>query len=199
MLRSIVQSVSGYPGLFGLCVTSGILMPVPEDFPLVYAGVRISTGEFGWLPTLAVCMVGVGIRDVVAYWFGRLLGERLMESRWAEKWVGLDRIEWAEDIVRRRGGTAVLVGRFLIGFRAPIFAVAGASRVPFRQFMLFNSLGMLVAVPGVVALGWFFGDPIGEMVLWAVARAREVVLLGALGLGARWWWQRRNKGAAETP
>ena len=33
MIRSIVESVSGYPGLLGFCAISGILFPLPEDFP----------------------------------------------------------------------------------------------------------------------------------------------------------------------
>ena len=80
-------------------------------------------------------------------------------------------------MVRERGSVAVLIGRFLIGFRAPIFAVAGASHVPFRKFVGWNTLGMLIAVPGVIWLGWFFGEPITDTVFFAMARAREVVAL----------------------
>lgn len=177
MIRALVETVSGYPGLLGFCAISGILFPLPEDFPLVYAGVRIAEGHFTWGPTLAVSMVGVFVRDVVAYWLGRLLGDRLLSSKLAHTWIGQDRIEKAETMVRDRGSIAVLIGRFLIGFRAPIFAVAGASHVPFRKFVGWNALGLVFAVPGVVWLGWFFGEPITDTVFFVMARAREVVAL----------------------
>ena len=197
MIRALVESVSGYPGLLGFCAISGILFPLPEDFPLVYAGVRIAEGHFAWGPTLAVSLVGVFIRDVVAYWLGRLLGDRLLTSKLAQTWIGTERIERAEAMVRDRGSVAVLIGRFLIGFRAPIFAVAGASHVPFRKFVGWNTLGLVVAVPGVIWLGWFFGEPITDSVFYVMARAREVVAL-LFFLGVAYFAIARYRNGNET-
>ena len=106
MLRQLVGYVAGYPGLLGFCAVSGILFPLPEDFPLVYAGVRVREGTFTWVPTLAAALVGVGIRDLVAYGLGRLAGDWLLESSFAGRWVGKDRIVRAESMVRRRGAMA---------------------------------------------------------------------------------------------
>ncbi len=188
MLRELVESVAGYPGLLGFCAVSGILIPLPEDFPLVYAGVQIGEGRFAWVPTLTAAVVGVGLRDVAAYGLGRLAGDWLLESTAAARWLGRGRIERAEAMVRRRGALAVLFGRFLIGFRAPIFAVAGASRVPFRQFLMWDAAGLLVAVPLVVWLGWFFGEPINAVVFYAMARARELVVLSVVAALVWAWW-----------
>lgn len=197
MIQELVASISGYPGLFGFCAVSGILFPLPEDFSLVYAGVRISEGHFGWGPALATALVGVSIRDGVAYWLGRVLGDRLLGSAVVERWIGADKVERAEAMVRDHGVGAVLLGRFLIGFRAPLFAVAGASHVPFRQFVVWDGLGLLVTVPGVIWLGWFFGEPIEDGLRWVMFRAREVTLLVALGSAGWWWFQswRRSVGA----
>lgn len=195
MIQELVESISGYPGLLGLCAVSGLLFPLPEDFTLVYAGVRISEGHFTWGPALAVALVGVGARDGVAYWLGRVLGDRLLGSAWVERWVGAEKVQRAEAMVRDHGVGAVLLGRFLIGFRAPLFAVAGASHVPFRQFVVWDALGLLVTVPGVVWLGWFFGAPIEEGLRWVMFRARELTLLVAVGSAGWWWFQARRRAA----
>ena len=89
---------------------------------------------------------------------------------------------------------AVLIGRFLIGFRAPIFAVAGASQIPFRKFLVWNSMGLLVAVPGVIWLGWFFGEPIAEVMAQLMYRAREVVVLTIVFTGGWTLWKLRSRG-----
>lgn len=197
MIEQFVETLSGYPGLLAFCLFSGIFLPWPEDFPLLYAGVRIQEGTFGWGPTLAIALFGVGVRDALAYWLGRVLGDRLLQSDLVQRWVGGERIERAEAMVRDRGVTAVLIGRFLIGFRAPVFAVAGASRVPFRQFLLWNGVGLLVAVPAAIWLGWFFGDSIAETIRFVMFRAREVVALVAV-LSIGWAWYRvRNPEPAE--
>ena len=85
------------------------------------------------------------------------------------------------------GASAVFLGRFLIGFRAPIFMVAGATHVPFRMFALWDLLGVLVVVPATVALGYGFGDPIADTAFWIMARAREVVAVCVV-LGLAWVW-----------
>ncbi len=197
MIRQLVETISGYPGLLGFCAASGVLFPLPEDFALIYGGVQIAEGKFTWAPTLVSAFVGVQIRDIAVYWMGRVLGDRLLQSALVQRWVG-NEIERAEGMFRDHGVAAVLVGRFLIGFRAPMFAVAGASHLSFRKFCAWNSLGMLVAVPGMVWLGWFFGHSIADTMYYAMSRAREVVAICVVAGVAYGWWtmSRNNSGEA---
>lgn len=160
---------------------SGILVPLPEDFPLIYAGVRVSEGTWAWAPTLTVAIIGVLIRDFVAYGLGWFFGHRLLHAGWMRRLIGEAKIDWAEQLVRSHGPSAVLLGRFLIGFRAPVFMVAGATRVSIRAFALWDLLGILVTVPAVVVLGFYFGDPIADTFFWIMSRAREVMAVGFVG------------------
>ncbi len=180
MIRELVRSVAGYPGLLLMCMLSGIVLPLPEDFPLVYAGVAIAEGRFTWAPTLAVAIVGVGLRDAFVYGVGRYLGVWLLESERSERWFKKERIQRAEKMVRDRGPQAVLIGRFLIGFRAPVFLVAGACKLSFRKFIFWDTLGMMLAVPGMIWLGWAFGEQITDMMFWLNARSREVLIMAVL-------------------
>ena len=68
-----------------------------------------------------------------------------------------------------------------------MFAVAGASRVPLRKFLVYNSIGLLITVPGVISLGFLFGDGIIDMVLFFAARLREVVVLLLVGVALYSW------------
>jgi membrane protein DedA with SNARE-associated domain len=191
VFRDLVETIAGYPGLLLFCAVSGIFFPLPEDFPLIYAGVRISEGTWAWGPTLAVAITGVMIRDLFAYGIGWVLGRRLLHAGWLRRLVGESKINWAEELVRSHGASAVLLGRFLIGFRAPIFMVAGATRVPLRLFVLWDILGVLIVVPGVIVLGFAFGDPIADTFFWLMARAREVVVVWvAIGIFSIWWKMR---------
>ncbi len=66
----------------------------------------------------------------------------------------------------RHAVLTVMAGRFAAGLRLPFFALAGASGVPWRTFLLADALAALISVPVVLGLGWFFASALEE------ARAR---------------------------
>jgi len=190
VIRDLVANVSGYPGLFLFCATSGLLMPLPEDFSLIYAGVRLQGGQFHWLPTLAVAVLGVGVRDVFAFLIGKYLGAWLLHAGWLRRLVGPARIDRAEAMVRDHGPSAVLMGRFFIGFRATVFMVAAATGVSLRSFVIWDGIGLLVAVPATVGLGFVFGAPLAELAFWLVQRFQLVVGIAMIGAVAWLIWSR---------
>lgn len=198
MIRQLVANVSGYPGLLLFCATSGILMPLPEDFSLIYAGVRLKGGQFAWLPTLTAAVVGVGIRDLFAFLVGKTLGGWLLHHGLVRRLVGSRRLDRAEAMLRDHGPSAVLMGRFFVGFRATVFMAAGATGVSLRQFALWDGLGLLVAVPATVVLGYVFGEPLADLSFWLVQRA-QLVVVGLLVLGAVWLaYQRLRRDPPEA-
>lgn len=193
MIRDLVESITGYPGLFVLCATSGILVPLPEDFALLYAGVRLASGDWAWAPAVAVAVAGVLARDVIAWSIGRGLGGWLLESPRARRLLGGAKLDRARAMVSERGALAVLFGRFLVGFRSPVFVMSGAMGVSLRAFVLWDLLGLLVAVPVTISLGYAFGEPMADLAFWLLQRFRLVVLgISLLGLGwAAWRWRAR--------
>jgi undecaprenyl-diphosphatase len=178
--------VTGYPGLLLACAASGVVLPFPEDFPLLYAGMRIADGSWGWGATIAVATIGVALRDTLAWTFGRVLGDLLLDRESVRRWVGARGIDRARGLVTRHGAAAVLIGRFMIGFRSPVFAVAGAMGVPLRSFATWDALGLALAVPLTVALGYEFGQPLVDAVFLVLQRARVLVaaaVVAALAVG----------------
>ncbi|MCB9684741.1 MAG: DedA family protein [Alphaproteobacteria bacterium] len=180
MVRALLEQFSGYPALWLACATSGILAPMPEDFPLVYAGTRVADGSWTWGATLAVAVLGVATRDLIAWTVGRLLGDWLLHRHWIRALVGRKSLDRAQRIVTRHGSVAVLFGRFFIGFRAPVFAVAGAMGVPLRAFAAYDLVGLVVAVPLAVAVGYEFGPSVTEALAAVVERTRLVIAIAVL-------------------
>ncbi len=196
MIRALVEQFSGYPALWLACATSGILAPMPEDFPLVYAGARVAEGSWTWPATLAVAFLGVGTRDLVAWSVGRLLGDWLLHRESVRRLVGRKAIDRARRMVIRHGPVAVLFGRFFIGFRAPVFAVAGAMGVPLRPFAAYDAIGLVVAVPIAVAVGYEFGPAMADAILMVIERARTLLAIGAVLLVPWLAWKLSLAGAA---
>jgi len=186
-------AADGPLGLFVACALSGLVWPVPEDVAVLYAGVRVASGEWPLVGTTVAAIVGVMLRDVVAWGIGRLAGELLLDRPWVIRRVGADRLARARALVDRHGSRAVLVGRFLIGMRAPIFAVAGAGGVPLGAFLAWDLLGAVFVVPAGLAIGAALGPALVDAALPLVRQARVLVAV-AVVVGAALWWMRWRRG-----
>ncbi|MGW4806711.1 DedA family protein [Kitasatospora sp. NPDC004272] len=155
---------------------------LPGETAAVLGGVLAHQGSvsLGWM---LVAVVGAAVLgDTVGYEVGLRLGPRVLETRSMRRHA--ERIGRAQELMRRRGPVAVLLGRFVAFFRALMPALAGVSRMPYRRFLLFNALGGLLWGVGCVLLGYFAGaayskveGTVGKSVAVAVACLVLVALL----------------------
>lgn len=192
--------VPHYPALFGACVLSGMVWPWPEDVPLLYGGMCIQAGRATWAPTLAIATSSVLVRDLIAFFSGRVLGELLLDRPLTARIVGAKRLARARALVEDHGSRAVFAGRFLVGLRAPVFLVAGAMGVPLRRFVAWDLAGMLFVLPLTLALGFEFGAPLldGALKVWAATRwlAPAFFVLVFSWVAARAWRKRALASSA---
>lgn len=198
MVHGLIQSSLGYPGLGIACAGSGIVVPMPEDVPLLYAGTQIAGGSWAWPAVILVGVVGVGLRDLGAWAMGRYLIRWLLATR-AGHWLFGNKLRRAERLISNHGSAAVLIGRFLVGFRAPVFMAAGAMGVPLRSFVGYDAVGLVIAVPMTVGLGYVFGAPIIELAAAMLQRASAFATIGALAAGIWFVWRATALAPAPAP
>lgn len=158
-----LQGGAGILAIFGLLVLCGFGVPIPEDIPLIAAGYLIHLHQTNWVTAILVTMSGVLIGDSFVFFMGRRLGRRLFRSRLVMMVTSPKRIAKVLIYYQRYGHKVIIAGRFLPGLRAPIFFVAGGSRVPFGKFLLFDAMAAIVSVPLWLFLGSHFGDTIDSL------------------------------------
>lgn len=190
LFDSILERIASYPALYIACAFSGLGIPMPEDVPLLVAGLQLADGRFEWGPTILAAVLGVLTRDTLAWLIGRLVGQRLLDSPRFRAVVPSAKLDRAREMLAERGPVAVLAGRFMVGFRVPMFLAAGTAGVPLRAFLAWDILGMVVAVPGLIALGYAFGPPVLAVAVSLVPRIRELLVVFIL-LGAAWLFYKR--------
>jgi membrane protein DedA with SNARE-associated domain len=143
--------------IFG-AVLSTLVFPVPEELTLLGAGFWAQTGALplwaAWLSAWLAIVAG----DTASYLLGRGFLPRLLESRLGRRVVSPELRSWAEELVRRHGFRAIVIGRFLVGLRGPVYLAIGASKYPFLRFELINGAVGLVEVALLVGLGYRFGE-----------------------------------------
>ncbi len=138
------------------------------------------------------------VGDQVGFRVGRRLGPRLL-ARLPSRVRRQGQVDRAVVLVRRRGGWAVLAGRWTAVLRALMPGLAGASGMSARTFTVFNVLGGLTWATTVSLLGYAAGAAY-EQVLTSMSRAGQidlgvVVLAGLVVLVVRRLRRRRRTGA----
>lgn len=145
---------AGYLGIFLTLIASGLGFPIPEELPVVTAGVLVGHDEstLKWYIMLPVVMAGVVISDAFLYGMGRLWGTRILNLKWVQRrLLTPEKRSEIEKNLHDRGIAVLLGARLLPGIRTPIFLLAGMMRVPLGRFMLADAL---YAIPGVNLLFW---------------------------------------------
>ncbi|HMA45837.1 MAG TPA: DedA family protein, partial [Frankiaceae bacterium] len=113
---------------------------VPGEVGVLLGGVLSNQHRVALGAVLAAGIAGAVVGDSVGYEVGRRYGERLLR-RLPSRMVGDDRIRRGEDLVRRLGGRAVLVGRFTTALRVLVPGLAGMSRIRYPRFLAWNAAG----------------------------------------------------------
>lgn len=174
---------------------------IPGETAAVLGGVVASRGEVQLLPMMGLVVTAAIVGDSAGYEVGKHLGQRIINSRPLARHQ--ERLENAQDFLRRKGGSAVFLGRFTAFFRAVMPALAGTSRMPYGRFLAFNAAGGLTWGAGFVLLGFLAGNSY-EAVAQAAGRDIAVVIavLAVAGLVA-WHFRsrrrRQRRGAASRP
>ena len=144
----------GYIGIFVALLLAGCGLPLPEELPVILAGVMVGHDETAlkWYIMLPVVIAGVVIGDGILYGMGRFWGERLLNIGWVQRHlVPPDKRAQIEKNFHDRGIAVLLFVRLLPGIRTPVFVMAGVMRVPLGRFLLADGL---YAIPGVNVLFW---------------------------------------------
>jgi membrane protein DedA with SNARE-associated domain len=121
------------------------------------------------------------------------MGPAAYNHKLVRRHLSLEREERLLRHFEKHGFWTVVVGRHTPMLRAPIFFLAGASKVPLWKFVLADALSAAVTVPIVVTLGYEFAEHLPEIrakihhVQWVIAAAV------ALALAAFWFWRKRRR------
>lgn len=171
---------------------------IPGETALVFGGVLAGRGQVGLVPVLALAILGAVLGDAVGYGVGRRFGPGLQASRLGQK-VGERRWRTTEEFLQRRGGPAVLLGRFTALLRALVPSAAGMARLPYRTFALWNAVGGSLWAGACVLGGYALGDAIGSYLTSGGYVLVAVVLLVVVVHLVRSRRSRRRAAAQPAP
>jgi membrane protein DedA with SNARE-associated domain len=169
MLAAIVNvshlvETFGYPLLFLAVMAESSGVPIPGETALITAAVLASQGKLQIELVIAIAAAGAIVGDNIGYLIGHKGGRWLLERPGRFHRQRLQVLELGEPFFEKHGPKAVFFGRFLLGLRVWASWLAGATRMRWRSFLLWNALGGICWATGIGLLAYFLGHAAGNAI-----------------------------------
>ena len=192
----------GYVVLFFLVGLESLGIPLPGETALVTAAAFAALGHLSIYAVVATAAAAAIIGDNGGYWIGRAGGIPLVRRYGRVIRLNESHLERAHRFFERHGPKTVFIGRFIALLRTWAAVLAGAARMPYGSFMLYNALGAVCWAVVFGALGYVFGHNLPQLERYigqaSLAGALLVALVVGLALGWRWFETNRARLVART-
>jgi Uncharacterized membrane-associated protein len=183
-LRELIRS-GGAPLICGIVfVETGFFVGffLPGDSLLITAGILAAGGflPLGWLlgPVMLCAIVG----DQIGYWIGRSAGAALYK-REDSFFFRRSHLQRAHEFYEKYGGRAVIFARFVPIVRTFCPPVAGAARMPYGRYVVFDIFGGIFWVAAMILGGYTLGRSvpnIGKYIHYVIAVVVIVSIMPAV-------------------
>jgi membrane protein DedA with SNARE-associated domain len=155
---------AGYPLLFVIVMCESGGLPVPGETGLITAGVLASQGNLKIVPVIALAAAGAIVGDNIGYLIGRKGGRWLLQRPGVFHRQRLEVLATGEPFFERHGPKAVFFGRFLLGLRVWASWLAGATRMHWKSFVIWNGLGGITWATAIGLIAYSLGHSAGNAI-----------------------------------
>ncbi len=153
-------------GLLGILAVvfaeTGLLVGffLPGDSLLFTAGLLVADGRYlpgNLLVVAGLISVAAILGNLVGYGIGRRAGPAVFR-RPDSRLFRQEYVDRSHEFFERYGARAIVLARFVPIVRTFITVMAGASRMSYRSYALYSTVGGLLWGVGVTVLGYFLGQ-----------------------------------------
>jgi len=176
--------------------TGVVVMPfLPGDSLLFVVGALCGAGLMDIWLSIGLLTLAAILGDQCNYSIGRYFGPKVFQwenSRFFNKQA----FEQAHAFYEKYGGATIIAARFMPFLRTFVPFVGGVAQMTRSKFTLFNVVGAVVWVGGIVTAGYVFGnipwvkENLDKIIWAAIFIPGLLVLFGA--------WKAKRKAAAAT-
>jgi len=178
---------------FGVMLENAGLL-VPGETILLVGGYFAAShpDHFNIFRVMATAAVGAVIGDNIGFWIGHHFGRSFLLKIGRFVFLTPKRLEHMEHYFKSHGNKTILVARFITGLRVFAALLAGASKMPWRVFVMYNIAGAVLWSIVITLLGYVFGQSLPLLVKW-VGRSGTILLIAAVVIALVVWKIRRHR------
>jgi len=159
----IVTKGLGYTGITILMAIESSFVPLPSELVIPPAAWLASEGQLNiFLVVFSGVLgsvIGASINYVISMWLGRLVIYKLSDHKIAHFFhVTKEKVEKVELFFLKDANYSTFIGRLIPVVRHLISIPAGFSRMDYKKFILFTTLGSFAWVSILAILGYVAGS-----------------------------------------
>jgi membrane-associated protein len=152
----------GYIGLFAIIFSeTGLFVGffLPGDSLLVTAGLFAARGELNIAILCPLLLTAAILGNATGYLIGLRAGHALF-NRPQSRFFRRDHLLKTKQFYEKYGGVTIILAQFMPFARTFAPVVAGIAEMPYRRFAVFNVVGAICWILGMLLLGYFLGRSI---------------------------------------
>jgi membrane-associated protein len=156
-----ILNTYGYIGMFVISfLESGVFFLLPGDSLLFATGLLASEGYLNLYLSMFLYFTGSFLGSLLGYYIGDKL-EDLKTTKYGSKYLGRifkeQYLKETRDYFEKRGMLTIILCRFIPIVRTFVPVVAGAARMNYKKFVIYDLIGALIWSVSLVWMGYFFG------------------------------------------
>lgn len=175
----------GYIGIVILMSIESSFIPLPSEIVIPPAAYLASIGEMNIFIIIIAgvigSIIGATFNYILSFYLGRPIIYKMANHKFAKfLFINPEKIMSAEKYFLNNSSSATFIGRLIPVVRHLISIPAGFSKMPFKKFILYTTLGSFVWVSILAGLGYFIGTNKDLLVKYYKEISYVLLILGAI-------------------
>jgi len=145
-----------YIALFGISFLAAFFVPFPSGALLMAVSALASEDVFSFNTIILISILANILGDNLGYWVARLYGEKIFSQIGFRRVLKSKTFNLIEKRFREHPGFIVLASRFEVLSTLSVNLLSGVSKVPYKKYLLYESIGTIAQVCFYGSIGYIF-------------------------------------------
>jgi len=147
-----------YLAIFIITFFGALALPLPSGSVLMAAAAFSIQGYMNFPLVLVTGVAGNMAGDSAGYWLVRRYGEAVLDKIHLRKFFSRNRLDGARQQIERHRILTIYFSRFMTGIAPAVNVVCGITRLPYKEYLLFEGLGEITECSVFCFIGFIFGS-----------------------------------------
>jgi len=172
----------GYFGIFFLMMLESMVVPVPSEFVMPFAGFLIIQGSFNFALVIVASTLGSITGSLIFFYIGKTGGHTLVERYGKYVLVDSNDVRKTEKWFQKRGELTVFLARLVPVIRHLISLIAGIGKMDVKKFSVYTIIGAALWNSILTYLGFVLGQHWEEVSQYIEELDIVIVILIIIGI-----------------
>lgn len=172
----------GYPSVFLLMTAESMILPIPSEAVMPFAGFLIASDDFTFLGVIFFSTLGSLIGSLLSYFIGRY-GGRAIILKWGKYFLLNEAdLNKTENFFDQKGELTIFVSRFIPIVRHLISVPAGLAKMNLLKFCVYTVIGAGLWNTFLAMIGFYLKNSWPTVIKYSATI--DLLMIGLLILAA---------------